>query len=548
MCRLSWPTIPEIDEMFTMDPPPPCRMAGTACFMPRKTPLALMLMRVSQCVVLRVSRSYEPLIPALFTRISRRPQVPIVVLTASCQSSSLATSSLTNCAWPPSALIFSATARPSASITSATATIAPSRAKMMASLSPIPCAAPVTIATLPPSLMGILRARVPSSPRGEIVCLIDESDYPQAIVHAHGRRLAAPPVLHDVAHGGGIEGLRGPGGDDLLALGGDEAHGVVVIVHEDRVASRDLPLAVTPRVGYGVADLHHAQRAARRPKEHGGEVLHALAEGVMAELRSRHRRLVTREMQEHVQHVRAQIAQAAAARLRGVEHPRRVPCRIARGRGAVEPEVEMGQGPKGAVGEHAPRAGHEGRVALGKGQGHEGVPRHRLVRDLAHLARVETHGLLHHEGEAVIEEIVRGGRHPAVSSQSHHEVRLGAGEHLAVVREGRRSAELARPLRYHRGVGIVQSHQLHVGQAGEDAQVGGIVERVPVAHLDGGDAHRYSMCTGAGASSAPALADEGGPVRTRSRRGRSATVLQNSTKSSQKSSAKARTCACCVTS
>src|SRR5262252_7687619 len=349
MCRLSWPTIPEIDEMFTMDPPPRWRMAGTACFMPRKTPLALMLMRVSQCVVLRVSRSYEPLIPALFTRISRRPQVPIVVLTASCQSSSLATSSLTNCAWPPSALIFSATARPSASITSATATIAPSRAKMMASLSPIPCAAPVTIATLPPSLMGILRARVPSSPRGEIVCLIDESDYPQAIVHAHGRRLAAPPVLHDVAHGGGIEGLRGPGGDDLLALGGDEAHGVVVIVDEDRIASRDLPLAVTPRIGYGVADL-----------------LHALAEGVMAELRSRHRRLVTREMQEHVQHVRAQIAQAAAARLRGVEHPRRVPCRIARRGGAVEPEVEMGQGPKGAVGKHAPRAGHEGRVALGK--------------------------------------------------------------------------------------------------------------------------------------------------------------------------------------
>src|SRR5262249_2464694 len=173
---------------------------------------------------------------------------------------------------------------------------------------------------------------------------------------------------------------------------------------------------------------------------------------------------------------------------------------------------------------------------------------HRLVCDLAHLARVEPHGLLHHEGEAVVEEIVRGGCHAAVSSQSHHEIRLGAGEHLAVVREGRQSAELARPLRYHRGVGIVQSHQLHVGQAGEDAQVGGIVERVPVAHLDGGDAHRYSMCTGAGASSAPALADEGGPMRTRSRRGRSATVLQNSTKSSQKSSAKARTWACCVTS
>src|SRR5215475_1935788 len=360
MCRLSWPTIPEIDEMFTMDPPPPCRMAGTACFMPRKTPLALMLMRVSQCVVLRVSRSNEPLMPALFTRMSRRPYAPTVVLTASCQSSSLATSSLTNCALPPSALIFSATARPSASITSATTTMAPSRAKMTASLSPIPCAAPVTIATLPPRLMGILRAGVPSGPRGEIVRLIDEPDYPQAIVHAHGRRLAAPPVLYDVAHGGGIEGLHGPSGDELLSCGGDEAHGVVVIVGEDRVASRDLPLTVAPRVGHGVADLHHAQHATCRPKQHGSEVFHALTEGVMAELRSRHRGLLAREMQEHVQHVRAQIAQAAAARLRGVEHPRRVPSGIPRRGGAVEPEVEMRQRAKGAIGEHAPRTSYEG--------------------------------------------------------------------------------------------------------------------------------------------------------------------------------------------
>src|SRR5215471_3980974 len=235
MCRLSWPTIPEIDEMFTMDPPPRWRMAGTACFMPRKTPLALMLMRVSQWVVLRVSRSYEPLIPALFTRMSRRPYAPTVVLTASCQSSSLATSSLTNCALPPSALILSATARPSASITSATITMAPSRAKMTASLSPIPWAAPVIIATLPPSLMAVLRAGVASGPRGEIVRLIDEPDYPQAIVHAHRRRLPASPVVHDVAHRGGIERLRGAGLKDLLAPGGDAAHGVVVVMHEDGI-------------------------------------------------------------------------------------------------------------------------------------------------------------------------------------------------------------------------------------------------------------------------------------------------------------------------
>src|SRR5215472_13962609 len=232
--------------------------------MMRTAPLeALLPMWVSQCVVLRVSRSYEPLIPALFTRMSIRPQAPTVVLTASCQSNSLATSSLTNCALPPSALIFSATARPSASITSATITMAPSRAKMTASLSPMPWAAPVIIATLPPSLMAILRAGVASGPRGEIVRLIDEPDYPQAIVHTHGRRLAAAPVVHDLAHGGGIERLRGARRESLLAPGGAEAHGVVVVVDEDGIAPRDLPLAVAARIGHGVPQLYHTQHAAR---------------------------------------------------------------------------------------------------------------------------------------------------------------------------------------------------------------------------------------------------------------------------------------------
>jgi hypothetical protein len=41
-----------MDEMFTMDPPPLFRMAGTACFMPRKTPLALMFISRSHAAVL----------------------------------------------------------------------------------------------------------------------------------------------------------------------------------------------------------------------------------------------------------------------------------------------------------------------------------------------------------------------------------------------------------------------------------------------------------------------------------------------------------------
>ena len=52
MWILSCPTKPEMDEMFTMDPPPPFRMTGTACFMPRKTLLALMSISRSHAAVL----------------------------------------------------------------------------------------------------------------------------------------------------------------------------------------------------------------------------------------------------------------------------------------------------------------------------------------------------------------------------------------------------------------------------------------------------------------------------------------------------------------
>src|SRR6516165_10595249 len=41
-------TMPEIDEMFTMDPPPARRIAGMACFVPKNTPFAFTAMMRSQ--------------------------------------------------------------------------------------------------------------------------------------------------------------------------------------------------------------------------------------------------------------------------------------------------------------------------------------------------------------------------------------------------------------------------------------------------------------------------------------------------------------------
>src|SRR5215813_6140211 len=165
----SWPTKPEIDEMLTMEPPAAARIAGTACFMPRKTPLAFTFRSVSQADVLSVSGSKVPLMPALLTRMSSLPNADTVVLTAASQSGSFVTSSFTNRAWPPDAAIFSTTWRASNSRTSATTTLAPSRAKIVASLCPMPLAPPVTIATFPVSLIAI-SFRGPSRPASIAEC------------------------------------------------------------------------------------------------------------------------------------------------------------------------------------------------------------------------------------------------------------------------------------------------------------------------------------------------------------------------------------------
>src|SRR5437870_13795221 len=91
----SWPTKPEIDEMFTIDPPPASGMAGTACFMPRNTPFAFTVMRVSQADVLNVSGSDVPLIPALVTRQSSLPEAGMDALTGFSHVVSLVKSSFT---------------------------------------------------------------------------------------------------------------------------------------------------------------------------------------------------------------------------------------------------------------------------------------------------------------------------------------------------------------------------------------------------------------------------------------------------------------------
>ena len=84
------------------------------------------------------------------------------------------------------------------------------------------------------------------------------------------------------------------------------------------------------------------------------------------------------------------------------------------------------------------------------------------------------------------------GGHLPVPPEREDEVRARCGQHLAMIREGRGTAHLGRAPRDQIGVGVLNSNQVHVRHGDEVAQVGRIVERMPVAYLNGGDANGHS--------------------------------------------------------
>ena len=70
------PTSPSCDEMFTIEPPPALRISGIATLVPRKTPFALTFITSSHCCTGVSAIGFQsPLMPALFTRTSRRPNL-----------------------------------------------------------------------------------------------------------------------------------------------------------------------------------------------------------------------------------------------------------------------------------------------------------------------------------------------------------------------------------------------------------------------------------------------------------------------------------------
>src|SRR2546425_3646818 len=279
MWILSWPTNPEIDEMLTMAPPPAWRMAGPACFIPRKTPLAFTSMRVPQAAELSVSGSNVPLMPALLTRTWSLPKPPTVGAMAPRQSASRVTSSFTKHACAPVLAMSAATWDPSASRRSPTTTFAPSLAKIVASLRPMPLAPPVMSATFPASLMRAA-APHPARPGGALPVLGGDLAASIEVGAAHGLHVGAedrlavrprPLVRRLDGREGALEARHDVPGEELVAPQRLLAVGPLVGPKEE-AAEAALAELLEP--------LDAANNGLGRADQRGAHA-HALAQGVV---------------------------------------------------------------------------------------------------------------------------------------------------------------------------------------------------------------------------------------------------------------------------
>src|SRR5215510_12190011 len=160
--------------------------------------------------------------------------------------------------------------------------------------------------------------RAPMSPRA-LVCLVDQSHDPRAVVDADRWRRAPPPVIQRITHRGEIRRGDGCTREGLVALGGGELHDPVLHC-ENGVAAGYLPLTVSAVTRKAIADLDGTKNATRRAEHHRSVVLDRTFMRAPAQLRASYLRLLAGQIEEHVQPVRAQIPEAAAAGLGGPEH------------------------------------------------------------------------------------------------------------------------------------------------------------------------------------------------------------------------------------
>src|SRR5215472_4828530 len=190
-------------------------------------------------------------------------------------------------------------------------------------------------------------------------------------------------------------------------------------------------------------------------------------------------------MKEHVYPMRPQVPEAAAAGLGGIQHPSAIPGLVARRSRPVEPDVDVRQRAKAPHSEQLAGARGEGRVALGQRDGDKRIEPGCFGSYRLHLSRVDPHRLLHQKRIALIQQVVRDPGHLPVSPERHNEVGASLHEHLSVICKGWRAPDFRRSSRDETRVGVLHGDEV--------AEIGGVVERVPVAYLDGGDANRHDV-------------------------------------------------------
>src|SRR5215471_16555009 len=139
-----------------MLPAPLSRITGTACLQQYNDPRRLTCSTSSHSSVVVSSSVALGNHPALFTSPSTFPKLSSVFFTSPAHSFSFFTSVLQNSTLPPPLRIFVAASSALSCCTSASITAAPSDAIRLAHPNPIPCAAPVTITTFPPSRLLIV--------------------------------------------------------------------------------------------------------------------------------------------------------------------------------------------------------------------------------------------------------------------------------------------------------------------------------------------------------------------------------------------------------
>ena len=131
-----------------MEPPPRGIILGTDSLIMRKGPVAFVRKRSSQVAISVESSGRRFKMPALFTRMSRPPNVCSAWEATRAQSSGFRTSQAIGSARPPDSQIPEATRSSSPERRPVSTTAAPSAANRRATASPIPEPAPVMRATL----------------------------------------------------------------------------------------------------------------------------------------------------------------------------------------------------------------------------------------------------------------------------------------------------------------------------------------------------------------------------------------------------------------